>query len=236
MLLFSWVHRDVDGTDFPLQVTQAILADTSFALLCLVLMLGPVARFVPRVRRVVPWGRELGIAMFVTAGLHVVMLYGWSWDGLRHFFGSDGFFDADDVGTAANWVGLVALGYALVLAATSNDFSHRRLGRGWKFVQRQAYTLFVLTWLHTAGWILIDGNYGQSFIPWFWGFTLMAVVAQLSGFIHTVRSSRGPSPQRALAKTSAQTSTSDVVAVKEWGAVAALWVGLIVSVYLIGID
>jgi DMSO/TMAO reductase YedYZ heme-binding membrane subunit len=234
MLLFSWVKRDPDGTDFPLQLSQDILADTSFALLCLVLVLGPVARFVPRVRRVVPWGRELGIAMFVTAGLHVVMLLGWSWDGLRHFFGSDGYFDGDTVGTAANWVGLVALGYALVLAATSNKISQRRLGRGWKFVQRQAYTLFVLTWLHTAGWILIDGH-GQSFIPWFWGFTLMAVVAQFSGFIHTVRSSRGPSPQRAPAKTRAQTSTAAVAAVGKEVAVTALWVGLIVTVYLMGI-
>ncbi len=36
MLLFSWVKRDPDGTDFPLQLSQDILADTSFALLCLV--------------------------------------------------------------------------------------------------------------------------------------------------------------------------------------------------------
>jgi DMSO/TMAO reductase YedYZ heme-binding membrane subunit len=119
--------------------------------------------------------------MFVTAGLHVVMLYGWSRDGLGDFFDADGFFGGDGGGTAANWVGLVALGYALALVVTSNDFSRRLLRRGWKFVQRQAYPLFVLTWLHTAGSILIDGYNGQSFIPWFWGFTLMAVLAQFAG-------------------------------------------------------
>ncbi len=72
----------------------------------------------------------------------------------------------------------MALGYALVLAATSNDFSQRRLGRGWRFLQRQAYTLFVLSWLHTAGWLLFSYPHSPGFIPWFLTFTTVAVVAQ----------------------------------------------------------
>ena len=51
-----------------------VQADVSVVLLCLILMLGPAARLLPRVRPLVPWARELGIAMFVTAGLHLLIL------------------------------------------------------------------------------------------------------------------------------------------------------------------
>jgi sulfoxide reductase heme-binding subunit YedZ len=166
MPLVWWVpgdRGDLVGADSWNQV----LADTSLILLCLILVLGPVERFVPRMRRLVPWGRELGIAMFVTAGLHVVILFDGSWDLVGLSFGVDGFFSDESFWKAANWVGLVALGYAVVLAATSNDFSQRRLGRGWKFLQRQAYTLFVLSWLHTAGWLLFSYPHSPTFIPWF---------------------------------------------------------------------
>jgi hypothetical protein len=54
MLLFSWVPTDPGGTDFALQLTQDVLAEASFVLLCLVLMLGPAVRFVPRLRRGLP--------------------------------------------------------------------------------------------------------------------------------------------------------------------------------------
>jgi sulfoxide reductase heme-binding subunit YedZ len=174
--------------------------------------------------------------MLVTGGLHVVILVSeWDWD-VYVFFGYRSSPVGTELGTgmwdAANWVGLLALGYALVLAATSNDLSQRWLGRGWKFVQRQAYTLFVLVWLHTAAFVLLDAGHGSSFMLWFWAFTLVAVVAQFAGFVHTVRSSRGPSPQRAPAKNSGPTSTSAAVAVRKAAAVTALW-GILVGVTLL---
>ena len=77
--LVWWVpgdRGDLVGADSWNQV----LADTSLILLCLIIVLGPVGRFVPRMRGLVPWGRELGIAMFVTAGLHVLILFDGNWD------------------------------------------------------------------------------------------------------------------------------------------------------------
>ncbi len=59
-----------------LPVTHAVFADVSLVLLCLILMLGAGARAIPRLRPVVPWGRELGIAMFITALLHVFVVAG----------------------------------------------------------------------------------------------------------------------------------------------------------------
>ena len=135
--------------------------------------------------------------------------------------------------SAANCVGLFALGYALVLVAKSNDFSQRLLGRGWKFTQRQTYTLFVLTLLHTA-WFLVDLDRFSPALTWVWMSTILAVVAQMSGFVHTVRSTRGPSPERAPSKTRAATPKAASVAGVRWVAVTALWGLLITGGYLLG--
>jgi DMSO/TMAO reductase YedYZ heme-binding membrane subunit len=234
MVVFWLVHQE-RGTH-PEHISNVVLADTSFVLLCLVLMLGPGARFVPRLRRFVPWGRELGIGMFVTASLHVVILVGpaetlFSFRDLREaFFGLYGFVAADDLWSAANWVGLFALGYALVLAATSNDFSQRLLRRGWKFTQRQTYTLFVLVWLHTAAFLVDLDRFPRAF-TWFWVLTILVVLAQTSGFVHTVRSTRGPSPQRAPSRVRAPSSKAAAVVAIRWVAVVALWGLLIIGVY-----
>ena len=238
MVVFWLVHQG-RGTH-PEHIPNVVLADTSFVLLCLVLMLGPGARFVPRLRRFVPWSRELGIGMFVTASLHVLLLVspgrGWfSFGDLRDsLFGPNGYIGPDNLWSAANWVGLFALGYALVLAATSNDFSQRLLGRGWKFTQRQAYTLFVLVWRHTAAFVVDLDRFPPAF-TWFWMLTILVVVAQMSGFVHTVRSTRGPSPLRAPNKSrAASTKAASAVAVK-WVAVVALWGLLIIGIYPLGV-
>ena len=174
--------------------------------------------------------------MFVTACLHVVILIDDFPSLSDAFFGAYGFIAAQDWWGAANWVGLVALAYALVLAATSNDFSQRLLRRGWKFLQRQTYTLFVLTVGHTVGFILFwdPEEFSPAFKWWFWAFTALAVAAQLSGFVHTVRSPRGPSPQRPPPRTRASSSGAASGAFARWAAVAALWSVLIVFVFDLG--
>jgi hypothetical protein len=169
--------------------------------------------------------------MFVTAGLHVAILQGPDFVVIP-FFGarnSRGIELADSMWAASNWVGVVALGYAFVLVATSNDLSQRWLGRGWKFIQRQAYTLFVLAWLHTAAFVLLDAGHGSSFLPWFLAFTLMAAVAQFAGFVHTVRSPRRPSPYRVPGKVGTADSTIVAVGAAKWVAVAGLWGGVIIG-------
>jgi sulfoxide reductase heme-binding subunit YedZ len=230
MLLFVGLDLSPDRWE-SLPLSHVVLADTSLVLLCLILMLGPVARFVPRLRPVVPWSRELGIGMFVTAGLHVLILVGEDWD-VVPFFGQrtfDGIDFSGSMWTAANWVGLVALGYALVLAGTSNDWSQRRLGRGWKFVQRQTYTLFVLAWLHTAGFVVLGDGHGSSFQMWFWTFTVAAAVAQLAGFAHTVRSPRGPPSHRVPAKSERTESSPTSASAGRWVGVIVLWGTVIIG-------
>lgn len=240
ILVLGVVSWQVHGGEVYLEgAWNLVLADISLVLLCLILMLGPAARFVPGVRPLVPWGRELGIGMFVTAGVHFLILLDGGWDVLGFFYERDpiqnlyGFENpwagglGQDIWSAANFVGLVALGYAVVLAATSNDWSQRALGRGWKFLQRQTYTLFVLVWLHTVVWVLL--GHDSAFVRWFFAFATLAVVAQFAGFIHTVRARRGPSPQRVPARTKTTASSGLAVGAAKWVAVTALWGGLIIG-------
>ena len=227
MAVFFWFD------DRYLPLSHTVLADTSLVLLCLILILGPIARFVLRFRPVVPWGRELGIAMFVTAGLHVAILNSFSLDVIG-FFGertARGVFEFDtSMRAAANWVGALALGYALVLAATSNDWSQRKLGRGWKFVQRQAYTLFVLAWLHTAAFVVLGAGHETALLTrLFWTVTTAAVVCQFAGFVHTVRAPRAPSLHRVPPKIGAKGSAAMSMGAASWFGVAALWGGTIVG-------
>ncbi|MFQ5557797.1 MAG: hypothetical protein ACE5GB_09880, partial [Acidimicrobiales bacterium] len=66
-LLFARVHGDMA----PLHRWNRSAADTAIVSLCLILALGPAARFVAPVRRLLPWRRELGLGFFVALGLHV---------------------------------------------------------------------------------------------------------------------------------------------------------------------
>lgn len=222
MLLFFWLA----GGRSSLPLSHAVFADVSLVLLCLILMLGALARLVPRLRPVVPWSRELGIGMFVTAGLHVALLIP-SDSNVIEFLVEVIVPETEyspSMWTAANWVGALALGYAMVLAATSNDWSQRTLGRGWKFVQRQAYTLFVLTWIHTAAFVLLGAGHGPLLGVWlFWGLTAAAVLSQLAGFIHTVRAPRRPSPHRVPPKSDANSPAAQQMAAARWIGVVALW-------------
>lgn len=214
------------------------VADTSVMLLCFVLVLGPVARYQRMVRRLVPWRRELGIAMFVTAGLHVAILLDGGWNPFDFLFGEDfrgetELFRSTDA--AANWVGLLALGYAMVLAATSNRLSQRLLGRGWKLLQQQAYTLFVLTVLHVAGWLYLVVEAPSRFARWFWIFVSLTVAAQFAGYVRRVRSSGVPVGDRRVRRLATRPRPGRVPTLR--GATTlALWGLLIVGIYRLGVE
>lgn len=225
VLVFMWVGGNPDDVR-PFHIGQETFAATSLVLLCLILVLGPAARLLPRLRPIVPWGRELGIAMFVTAGLHVALLTEFTLN-VSGFFGHrpwGGDFEFyKNMWASSNWIGAVALGYALVLAATSNDWAQRRLGRGWKFLQRQAYTLFVLAWLHTAAFVVIGAGHGAILPGWlFWAVTSAVVVAQSVGFVVTIRSPRGPSPHR-VPPRAARNESARADTVMRWAGVVTLW-------------
>jgi hypothetical protein len=177
--------------------------------------------------------------MFVAAGLHVwIYLYG-GWNPLNPMLAPERFRDEGRLlrtpDAAANWVGLAALAYAFVLALTSNPYLQRRLGRGWKLVQQQAYTLYVLTVLHVAGWLYLSYDTPSGFEWWFWGAVGVTSTAQFAGYVRTIRSSNAPSTEQLTAKR-ATWSVGGHAATAKWVAVLAVWAALIVRIYTLGVD
>lgn len=166
-------------------------ADAAFVLLCVTLAIGPAARWITGLAALLPLRRELGVWLTVAAAIHVGIYWGsalgWNFFGffadlahhppvlLRNAFG------------VANWVGLLAWLYLAVLALTSNDASMRTLGRGWKFLQQQSYTLLVLAVIHAAAliYLVIDQGHG-IFPPVFWAAAATSAVLQIAGFVRTV--------------------------------------------------
>ena len=182
--------RQLRTEGHPIHLWNRVFADSALLLLCAILVIGPVARFVPAVGRLRPFRRELGFAMFVAAALHVaVYAHGaYGWNVLRFVLADEehGSGLRQNAAAAANWVGVIALVYALVLTLTSNRAAQRALGRGWKFLQQQAYTLFVLAALHGAGWLYLVYEQSVPFRIWFWLMIGVTIAAQLAGYIRTV--------------------------------------------------
>lgn len=110
----------------PVHFWNRIVADVSFALLCLTLITGPAAQFAPRLRPLLPWWRELGVVAALAALAHVIIyMRVLRWNPLGFFFRFEG-SDATllrDAFASSNWVGLLALAIMLVLGAAANDFS-----------------------------------------------------------------------------------------------------------------
>jgi methionine sulfoxide reductase heme-binding subunit len=177
------------------------VGDSAFVLLLVTLALGPAARLARPVTRLLPWRRQLGIWFALVAALHgVLVVHGWARWSLRRFLGYEvipqlGREVRLEPGFGlANLIGLTALGFALVLAATSSDYALRRLGApAWKWLHHSALFVFYLSLLH-AGYFLFL-HYTLSFhkqVPpadWF-RFPFVALGAgvlllQLAAFLKT---------------------------------------------------
>jgi sulfoxide reductase heme-binding subunit YedZ len=90
----------------------------------------------------------------------------------------------------ANYVGLLGTMVALVLLATSNDWSLRRLGaRKWKSVQRGSYVLGIAIALHGLGYQVMERR-GATFVLVFALAVMAAAGLQVAGY----RRRRAPKP------------------------------------------
>lgn len=188
-VVFLFLRSDVHA----LHRFNRSVADASYLLLCLTLILGPLVKMVPRLRFLLPWRRELGIAFTVSALVHVVIYArSFNWSLLRFFAESNqngGTRLLENAFAISNIIGVIALLYALVLFVTSNDFAQNILGKGWKFLQQQSYTLFVLVILHFALFIYMvtDGESADPFVkPVFLAGGILTIFFQLSGYFLTV--------------------------------------------------
>jgi len=189
VLLFRW-RRDINGV----HLWNRAFADASVVLLSITLIIGPVVRLVPGVGPLLPWRREFGIWCTLAAVMHVaIYASSFKFDLKRFFGGSLGqtFHWLDNPWAIGNWIGTVALVYAVVIAATSNDVFERYLGRGWKHLQQQSYTLFILTAIHTAIFLYAAATFGKGiFTAFFWIALVLVPGIQFAGYVATVRRHR----------------------------------------------
>lgn len=130
-----------------IELTTA-LGRTSFILLFLVLLIGPVTKFkMPKTKFspiALPWSwrGELGIWFALTGLIHFIII--WQERSLASLIriGGSGF-------SLANLVGLVALIFALFLAATSFGKVIKFLGiESWKWLHGFVYVIFYLICAH----------------------------------------------------------------------------------------
>ncbi len=116
-------------------------------LLVAALALTPLLRLLPSLGWLRPQRRAIGLAAFATSTVHLG-LYGAAMADFDAIFA--------EITTAGIWTGWAALALLLPLALTSRDTAMRRLGRGWKRLQRLAYPAALLTLLHMGlvhnGW------------------------------------------------------------------------------------
>lgn len=81
----------------------------------------------------------------------------------------------------------------------------------------------MLAWLHTAAFVVVGVGHGALLALWlFVGLTIATAGAQFAGFVHTVRSPRGPSAHRVPAKAATTTDRAGVGAAR-WLAVVLVW-------------
>lgn len=187
----------------------------SFFLLWFAVFIGPAAKLLPVLNRVLSYRREAGVWFFLIAFVHgYLILDGWVRWGVWEFFGYQYFAEVDtylrvESGFGlANLLGLVALTFALTLAATSFDRAVNFLGvSSWKWLHGFAYVVFYLGAIHVVYFAFIHytpsltramqglpSNYPDNPLKYYYLFMLLSVlVVQIFGFIQTVRRNRNTS-------------------------------------------
>jgi len=189
------------------------VGDVSLVLLLATMALGPLARLWRGAGRALPFRRELGVWFALVALVHAVLvLNGWARWSLMQLLGYE--FVPQLGRTArmepgfglANIIGLIALTWGLVLAATSSDRALRLLGpSAWKWLHNGAYVVFWLTTAHVAYFLFL--HYTLSFHKqppppdWFGApFLVLAggvVLLQLAAFVTTARARKKTARQPA---------------------------------------
>ncbi len=179
--------------------------DAGVVLIAFAMALGPLARLWSAARRLLPWRREFGVWGVLLSVVHtVIVLAGWvEWDLVR-ILGYEFRSEVDRYVLVrhgfglANAIGVLALVYGIVLAATSNNRSQHFLGGTvWKFLQQCVYVFWVLIVIHTAYFVYFHFVHFHRAVPdpnWiqvpFAGLVAIVAGLQLTAFWSTWRSKK----------------------------------------------
>ncbi len=137
----------------PILIMRA-LGTLAIVLLHVTLAIGPIARLFPRTSFMLANRRHLGVTVFLVAGLHAFVVFG--------FYGGFGVENPvlavlirPDGGVGFEFFGFLALLILLVMAATSHDFWLAFLGHGfWKAMHMAVYGAYALVVAHVVFGVL----------------------------------------------------------------------------------
>ena len=137
----------------PILIMRA-LGTLAIVLLHVTLVIGPIARLWPRTTFMLANRRHLGVTVFLVAGLHAFVVFG--------FYGGFGIDNPvlavlirPDGGVGFEFLGFLALLILLVMAATSHDFWLAFLGHGfWKAMHMAVYAAYALVIGHVVFGVL----------------------------------------------------------------------------------
>ena len=150
---FAFIAEGVQGKD--LETLLHPTGEFSARLMIIAMMLTPLRMLFPKTRWL-SWlmhrRRYLGVAAFGYALLHTL-----------YYVIDLGSLSAvmADIVKIGIWTGWVAFVIFVPLFLTSNDFSVRTMGPGWKMLQRWVYVAAVATALH---WIFIHNELGPALV------------------------------------------------------------------------
>lgn len=149
------VFRGEHAISPPILVIRA-LGTCAVLMLHIILCIGPLARFTPRMNALLYNRRHLGVIFFIVTALHGLLVFGF-YGG----FGVENPISAVLAGSAQNngmpyeFLGFLALLIFFVMAATSHDFWLANLGAGfWKTLHMGVYIAYTLVIFHVAFGVL----------------------------------------------------------------------------------
>ncbi|MFZ5708386.1 MAG: ferric reductase-like transmembrane domain-containing protein [Pseudomonadota bacterium] len=205
LAVFAAVHAQWS----PMHRWNRAFGDASLVLVALSMGLGPLVRFVRPATPLLAFRRELGIHGCLLALVHAaIILVGWvQWDLMRLF----GFELHPDLLVyvmfqpgfgLANLIGLAALVFVALLAATSSDMAMSRLGvSGWKFLQMGVLPLWWLSVSHVAYFLFMHFLSFHRPLPdpnplrfWFVGLVIGVAGLRFAAYVRTVLDRQRPGP------------------------------------------
>lgn len=175
LVYFFWLSRPNLSNDVRL---WRALGDSTFSFLFIVLAIGPLAKLWVPAQRLVSWRRECGIWFALLA--------------LSHFIRVVNYALAEPGIALPRLMGLIALAWALVLAATSSDRAVNFLTiSSWKWLHHGAYIIFYLAALHASYFLFMRYPDENWFRYPFLTMVLTVLILQASAFIKTIIQQRG---------------------------------------------
>ncbi len=176
LFLTKSLHSNIPGHSL-----WRALGDTSFILLAITLVIGPLSKIWTQMGKLIPWRRTFGVWFFITALFHTLLIFnGWLEGDLMKFLGytlRKGEYILTQPGFAlANLLGLAALIFALILTITSFDRSIKSLGYpSWKWIQNFIYVIFYLTIFHIIYFMFFHFANKRDLVSWFSGTSLIII-------------------------------------------------------------